>query len=483
MLCGWLIGSACSLDWDALDPRKGGGEPPVGGSGGTVATGGGGGPGGSVGGGGAGPGEDCSVDADCSRGLFCGCASIGVVGVTDGSEESGPLTISTPTSVTSGDVMVAAIAVRPDNAMAVAPPGWTPIRVDTSPDDVTENLYSFVRVAEDGEAPSQTWTFSISHSGAVGGIVAFRGADATDPIGAHAGQSLSGPTDFTGLVVDAPSVTTRAAESMIVTLYSATSSGSWQPPAGMTEAVDRATGVDDTAGEALLMSYAPQATAGATGVKSATAIRHDAGTAVSQTIAVKPLCASSSCTAQQVVGWTCSAANQCQSGSCVQNHCCDGPCGVACEACDVPGSLGSCSPVSVGTVGDPDCTPFSCNGTLATCPDTCSSHAECAGGFFCNTVGSCEAQKSNGLTCSSDLQCLSGNCVNGYCCNDNCGGSCDACNLAGNLGMCTQQPAGATGSPSCSPYLCSGASSGCPTSCVGDGDCATGFACVGGSCI
>jgi hypothetical protein len=481
-ISGLVIAGACSFDWDAYDPRKSAGAGLAGGSGGSGASGGG----ASVGGasvGGAGAGGGCEVDADCGSGLFCGCVSIDVVGVADSSDGSGALTISTPAGVASGDVMIAAIAVRPDSATATAPSGWTLIRLDASPDDITENLYSYYRVADASEAPSHTWTFSISHNGSVGGIIAFRGADGSDPIDVHAGQNLNGPSNFGSLMVDAPSVSTSAAESMIVTLYSATSSGSWQPPTAMSESVDLASGVNISSGEALLMSYAPQAIAGATGVKTAAVKHHNEGTAVSQTIALKQLCASNSCMPQQLDGWTCSDANQCQSGNCAQNHCCDDPCSNVCDACDVPGSVGTCSPASSGALGNPDCAPYTCNGTLTTCPASCSSNVECVGGFYCDSADSCVPLKSNGQTCSSDFQCLNGECVNGYCCNSSCGGPCNACNLSGNQGTCTLRTAGATGSPSCSPYVCSGSSSACAASCSGDGDCATGFICSGGSCI
>jgi len=366
-ISGLVIVGACSFDWDAYDPRQSAGAGAGSSGGGSGASGGQGG-GASVGGGTSvgGAGGGCAVDADCGSGSFCGCVPIGVVGVASSSDGSGAVTISTPAGVASDDVMIAAIAVRPDNATATAPAGWTLIRLDTSPDDNTENLYSYYRVAGASEAPSHTWTFNISHSGAVGGIIAFRGADTSDPIDVHAGQNLNGPTNFGSLMVDAPSVSTSAAGSMIVTLYSAASSGSWQPPTAMSESVDLASGVNTTSGEALLMSYAPQAIAGATGVKTAVVRHHDDGTAVSQTIALKQLCASNSCMPQQIDGWTCNDANQCQSGNCAQNHCCDGPCGDACDACDVPGSLGSCSPASSGTLGNPDCTPYTCNGTLTT---------------------------------------------------------------------------------------------------------------------
>ena len=470
-LCGLLIASACSLDWDRLDPSLGAG--PTGGAGGVgggLSTGEGGTT--SDGGGGAG---SCSVDADCDGGSFCGCASIGLIGVAESSDPSAELTITTPTGVTAGDVMIAAVAVRPHDVLATEPAGWTLIRLDTSTENITENLYSYYRVVEDGEAPSHTWAFSETHSGAVGGIIAFRGADPSDPIDAHDGQAVSASTSFPSLSVDAPSVSTSGTESMVVTLYSATSSGDWQPPASMSEAVEIATGISSSGGESLLMSYAPQAMAGDVGVRTAVVARHDDGTAVSQTIALKQLCTSGTCTPVQPDGWTCSEGRQCQSGSCVHNHCC--------EACDVPGNLGTCSPATTGSSGSPECTPYTCNGTLTTCPAMCSSHAECAGGFYCNGSDACVALRSNGQTCTSAMQCQSGECIDGYCCNNNCTGPCNACNLSGNEGTCTLRPAGTTGSPSCSPYLCSGAASSCPTTCTKDSDCAAGFICMGGSCL
>ncbi len=481
-LCGLVIASACSLDWDRLDPSLG--ARPAGGADGDGGsdTGGDGGDGGSTSVGGAGGGGGCTVDADCTLDAFCGCASIGVVGVAESGDVSAGITIATPDGVARGDVMIAGVAVRPDGVMAVAPPGWTLIRVDTSSDDVTENLYSYYRIAEADEAPSHAWAFSAAHTGAVGGIIAFRGADPSDPIDVHDGQTLDGPTTFGSLSVDAPSLTTRNAESMVITLYSVTSSGDWQPGATMSEAVEVASHVSSTSGESLLMSYAPQATAGVSGVRTAIVMRHDGGTAASQAVALKPLCTTGSCTPKQLDGWTCSDERQCQSGNCVHNHCCDGACDGTCEACDVASSLGTCSPATVGMPGTPTCEPYTCNGVLTTCPASCTSHVECAGGSYCST-DTCTPLRSIGQTCSSDLQCQSGKCINGFCCNSDCDGACQACNLAGTEGTCTLRPAGATGSPSCSPYTCSGSAASCPTSCSVGNPCAPGFTCTGGSCV
>ncbi len=480
-LYGLAILGGCSFDWDAYDPRLSEGAPAAGGAGGlggTTADG-----GSTSTSGGAGGDGTCTVDADCARGSFCGCASIGVVGVTENSTPTGPLTIATPSEVEDGDVLIVGIAVRPDDAMAVTPAGWTSIRVTTSSASITENLHSYYRVVEAGEAASHTWTFSDAHTGAVGGIIALRGADPVAPIEADDGQSIDGATIFGGLPVDAPSLSTSGPQSMIVSLYGATSSSQWQPPPGMTEAVDLSTLGASTAGETLLMSYAPQGAAGDSGVKTATVERHDGPTAVSQIIAVRQLCVSDRCTPQQADGWTCTADTQCQSGMCVENHCCGGTCRGACEACDVAGSLGTCAPATAGRHGEPDCSPYACDGTLTSCSVSCSSHVDCKGGFFCNGSGSCVPIRSDGEPCSAEAQCSSGNCADGYCCDTDCGGACNACDRPGNEGTCGPVAAGGTGTPSCTPYLCDGSSSSCPATCTLAADCASGFTCTGGSCI
>lgn len=58
--------------------------------------------------------------------------------------------------------------------------------------------------------------------------------------------------------------------------------------------------------------------------------------------------------------------------------------------------------------------------------------------------------KDNGDTCSAKSDCCSGNCVDGYCCDSACTGACDACNVTGHLGTCTDDDS-----------LCSGTTSSC----------------------
>jgi len=74
------------------------------------------------------------------------------------------------------------------------------------------------------------------------------------------------------LTHDTPSVTTTSTRTMLVTAHAFSSSASWTPPGGMTEALEIASlTVPNGAGISLELNYGLQPAAGATGVKSATA--------------------------------------------------------------------------------------------------------------------------------------------------------------------------------------------------------------------
>ena len=153
------------------------------------------------------------------------------------------------------------------------------------------------------------------------------------------------------------------------------------------------------------------------------------------------------------------------------------------------------------------------------------------------------ANRDNGLACSCSAQCKSKFCVEGYCCNSACQGTCQTCSQAMSLGTCTMVAAGVKPSdPSdchveasttcgqdgtcdgkggcrlyslgtvctagtcqgaeiagtrvcdgsgacragainvCAPFLCSTTTNQCKTTCTGDGDCVSPVKCLGGSC-
>jgi hypothetical protein len=161
-----------------------------------------------------------------------------------------------------------------------------------------------------------------------------------------------------------------------------------------------------------------------------------------------------------------------------------GPCDAA-EACNgidptcpTDGFLGGateCRPAScssgVGTPATPcdgtgpgcptattlPCAPYVCGSTA--CLTSCAADTDCEAGSFCDSIGQCAAQGAVGDPCAAGNECLNNRCVDGFCCDADCTGQCEACNGAAP-GTC----APATGSPV-----------GIRPACLGDGSACHGF--------
>ncbi|MBI2393103.1 MAG: hypothetical protein HYV09_26195 [Deltaproteobacteria bacterium] len=89
----------------------------------------------------------------------------------------------------------------------------------------------------------------------------------------------------------------------------------------------------------------------------------------------------------------------------------------------------------------------------------------------------------NGTACTNAADCKSAMCVDGACCNRACTGACEACNLTGSAGTCSNV---ASGPPvhggSCAPYnLC--VAGACATSCTTTSQCTSTSYCKSGSCV
>ncbi|MEZ4395006.1 MAG: nidogen-like domain-containing protein [Polyangiales bacterium] len=219
------------------------------------------------------------------------------------------------------------------------------------------------------------------------------------------------------------------------------------------------------------------------------------------------------CVPRQAPGATCTTTSSCLSGNCVDGVCCDTACNGQCEACNVTGSVGTCTAVTGAPVGartacagagstcggtcdgtnrtacaypgtmtacreascamgtatlgatcdgagacpeesTAPCAPYACGATA--CLTSCKSNDGCAMGSAC-IGGTCQGRRPNGGMCTDANECESGNCVDGVCCNTACNGQCEACDVSGSLGTCTP----ATGAPH-----------GTRTACTGTGDCA-----------
>lgn len=223
---------------------------------------------------------------------------------------------------------------------------------------------------------------------------------------------------------------------------------------------------------------------------------------------------------KKIDGQVCAVAADCLNGNCVDGVCCNSPCTTACKACNIAGSVGTCSNVASGQDdnfpanvcngvnscdgtgngatackkdvgqacpgGNADCVNGQCvdgfccgSASCATCKScgiagsegSCANIAinitdnnpanACTGTNACDGAGTCK--KVIGQACAAG-ECLSGNCIDGVCCNSVCGGQCQSCNLAGSVGTCAPIPAGADPANECSGAapadLCNGAS-GC----------------------
>lgn len=178
-------------------------------------------------------------------------------------------------------------------------------------------------------------------------------------------------------------------------------------------------------------------------------------------------------------GASCEAPAECLSGSCVDGVCCDTACAGTCMACTAArtgGTDGTCAPVPSETDPDEECDAGPC--TYGTCDGAgaCDAYPD---GYVCRaTAGDCDVEETcSAGVCPADLVSSEGTM-----CRDSVG-LCDVAEACS--GSSTQCPAdgfasSATSVAACSPYLCSGTSSACSTSCTSDTDCAFGYFCVPG---
>jgi hypothetical protein len=164
-------------------------------------------------------------------------------------------------------------------------------------------------------------------------------------------------------------------------------------------------------------------------------------------------------------GGACASGGDCDTGYCVDGVCCESPSCGTCQACNLPGTQGTCA--AVVNIQDPD---------------------SCAGQQSCDGAGTCKGL--TGATCNADALCLGGFCRDGYCCDLTCdGGPCQACNGGDHgwptalNGKCQLAPPGSTVA-GCPAYVCGGASTMCGTGCATDTDCTPDHYCAAdASCV
>jgi len=217
------------------------------------------------------------------------------------------------------------------------------------------------------------------------------------------------------------------------------------------------------------------------------------------------------------LGATCSVGTQCASGFCADKVCCNVACDGQCQACDI--NPGTCSPVASGpphgtrlacggtgvcgaqcrlitptsadcvsapstvSCGDQTCTGSTltaaqfCNGAgtcMASASGPCPGNLKCNGQnaclASCTTSADCTAAAPNcnpgthqcttsraiGSSCTVPADCQNSQCIDGFCCDQLCNGSCQVCDVMGQEGHCAlvgsgqphglRTPCGASGS-------------------------------------
>ena len=180
--------------------------------------------------------------------------------------------------------MIASITMRPcsntsgaacTTTIKTAPGGWT--QVGTTIDQTTgagtggygHRLAIYRRVATGAEPASYTWSFGGTplHAGAVGAISSFSGVDTANPIVANAGQVTAAAATHVAPTINTSPVT----NTMLVSTFSANSSGTWTPPASMTERADVASlAVPNDLGLSIEQNTQAIPAAGLTGTRTAT---------------------------------------------------------------------------------------------------------------------------------------------------------------------------------------------------------------------
>ena len=212
-------------------------------------------------------------------------------------------------------------------------------------------------------------------------------------------------------------------------------------------------------------------------------------------------------------GDPCERDGNCASNFCVEGVCCNSACTGSCMTCSVAANSGHCQPAAAGSDPRNDCSDegastcghdgfcdgagqcrryqvgttcgaASCTGSslaaagacdgAGTCvvmpgqscaPYACAANAtcrsNCTGDTDCSAPSTCQAGscglKAVGTACVTGVECASGVCAQGLCCNAACDGVCHSCALAGSRGMCAIIPTGQEAQGTCAaPAICSG---------------------------
>lgn len=187
------------------------------------------------------------------------------VASTGNSAAQTTIQISKPTGTVDGDLLTAAIALYDNSSAGPAtftpPSGWTQLGISNGSASYDPQVVVFAKVAGASEPTNYTFTSSRSQSRMAGGIATFYG-EAADS--AFPGDFQANPNDSAG-ALDLPAATSLGDNAIVLR-----ASGTWTSPNGFSLASGHTQLVlrDGTGGQAILMQYRIQATAGAVAASS-----------------------------------------------------------------------------------------------------------------------------------------------------------------------------------------------------------------------
>jgi Calcineurin-like phosphoesterase len=199
---------------------------------------------------------------------------------TTGNNGAGALTlsISAPSGMASGDVLLCQIVVSNASTMITAPGGWVQIQRTQSTSSAL--MASYYKVVGNAEPGSYTFSFDSSQPG-TGAIADYVGVDGTGPI--DASSSLYNANTSTASFAQ---VTTTHANDLLVALVGVTGNTSVTPPANLQERYD-ANDPGSTNGKTVELSDRLNPLAGATAVQAAQ-VASKAGSNLTQLVALSP---------------------------------------------------------------------------------------------------------------------------------------------------------------------------------------------------
>lgn len=119
--------------------------------------------------------------------------------------------------------------------------------------------------------------------------------------------------------------------------------------------------------------------------------------------------------------------------------------GTVCDSrCKDPTTVLERTCTQSGTCGTAEqersCEPYKCEAATGRCRTDCANDGDCFSSAFACAAGECLL--AAGERCTTPADCASGFCADGVCCDTACDQLCEACNVAGSVGICTLVEAG-----------------------------------------